>query len=409
MTDDIVARRQEVRALSELSLTELAKAAAGLHQTHRALSDRAFSAVRRSLGPAITPVAALHNGITDGVYRIIGESTTAAGRVSGRFADLPMSRPVSSTTRGAMLIGIVNGLIGDELDSLQSPLTEHNISVRVGGQPIPVTSDGLTEAFPRATRRIAVYVHGLTETEHAWRLGQKRSAPYEHRLWVTGVTNVFIRYNSGRRVSTNGQDLAELIDDLVRFWPTQIDDIALIGHSMGGLVLRSAAHHGHQADHCWIPRVRTTISLGTPHLGAPLENIAHHASALLTIRPETNALGQLLRRRSGGIRDLRAGSLVDEDWHGRDPDDLAEALAAEIPLLPGAEHYFVSATFTRDPDHPIGRLIGDGLVLHHSAGGDNSTRRIGFAPENGKHIGRAHHLSLLNHPEIGASLVSWIG
>ncbi|MFZ2510700.1 MAG: alpha/beta hydrolase [Gordonia sp. (in: high G+C Gram-positive bacteria)] len=409
MTDDTVARRQEVRALSELGLTELAKASAGLHQTHRAVSDRVFTAVRRGLGPAITPVQSLHNGITDSVYRVVGESTKAAGQVSGKVLDLPLSRPVSSTTRGAMLIGVVNGLIGDELDGLQSPLTEHNISVRVAGRPISVTADELARAFPRATRRIAVYVHGLTETEHAWRVGQRKSAPYEHRLWANGVTSVFIRYNSGRRISTNGQDLAELLDDLVRFWPTAVTDIALLGHSMGGLVLRSATHHGRQADHRWIERVRTTVSLGTPHLGAPLENVAHHASALLTAHPETNAFGRLLRRRSGGIRDLRAGSLLDEDWHGRDPDDLAAALAAEIPLLTGAEHYFVSATFTRDPHHPISRVIGDGLVLHHSAGGRNSTRHIGFAPENGMHVGQANHLSLLNHKEVGDQLVSWIG
>ena len=409
MINDTATRQQEVRALSELGLTELSKASDGIHQTHRAVSDRVFSMVRRGLGPSITPVQALHDGITDGVYRIIGESTKTAGEVSGKVADLPMSRPISSTTTGASLIGFVNGLIGDELDGKQSPLTEHNISIRVGGRHIPVTVDDLARAFPRATGRIAVYVHGLTETEHAWRLGQKKSAPYEHRLWANGVTNVFIRYNTGRRVSTNGQDLAELLDDLVRFWPKPVDDVALIGHSMGGLVLRSASYHGALADHGWTGRVRTSISLGTPHLGAPLEGLAHRASAVLSARPETNAFGRLLRRRSGGIRDLRAGSLVDEDWHGRDPDDLAAALAAEIPLLPGAEHYFVSATFTRDPSHPLSRVIGDGLVLHHSAGGRNSTRHIGFVEENGMHIGRAHHFSLLNHQEIGDRLVSWIG
>ncbi len=409
MTNDTVMRRREVRALSELGLTELAKASAGVHQTHRAVSSRVFSLLRSGLGAGIAPVETLHNAITDGVYLLVGESATIGGKVSGAIADLPMSRPVSSTTSGAGLIAVVNGLIGDELDGQQSPLTEHNVSVRVGGRHIPVTACALGQAFPRATGRIAVFVHGLTETEHAWRLGQKKSTPYEHRLWANGVTSVFIRYNTGRRISTNGQDLAEVLDDLVRFWPVPVDDVALIGHSMGGLVLRSAAHHGHQADHCWIRRVRTSISLGTPHLGAPLENLAHRASAILVSRPETNAVGRLLRRRSGGIRDLRAGSLVDDDWHGRNPDELAAALAAEVPLLPGAEHYFVSATFTRDPHHPVSRVIGDGLVLHHSAGGRNSTRHLGFTPDNGFHLGRAHHLSLLNHRQIGDRLAQWIG
>ncbi|GAC57378.1 hypothetical protein GOHSU_18_01330 [Gordonia hirsuta DSM 44140 = NBRC 16056] len=409
MAEDIEARRQEVRALSELGMTELAKASAGVHQTHRAVSDAVFSLIRRGLGPATLPVKTLHDGITDGVYRIVEESTVAAGRVSGRVADLPLRRPVSSTTRGAVLIAAINGVIGDELDGRQSPLTQHNLSIRVAGNHVPVTSADLARAFPRANRRIAVFVHGLTETEHAWRLRQRTTAPYEHRLWANGVTSVFLRYNTGRRISTNGQDLAELLDDLVRFWPTEVDDLALIGHSMGGLVLRSATHHGRAADHLWTQRVRTSVSLGTPHLGAPMENLAHHASALLTMRAETEPFGRLLRRRSGGIRDLRAGSLVDHDWQGRDPDDLAAAFAAEVPLLPGAEHYFVSATISRDPQDRLSRTLGDGLVLHHSAGGRSSTRNIGFPPNNGLHIGRAHHFSLLNHRVIGDHLAAWIG
>ena len=402
-------RRQEVRALSELGLTELAKASAGVHETHRAVSDRIFAMVRRGVGSSVSPVKVMHDGITDGVYRVITGSTATAGRVSGRVADLPIGSPVSSTTVGAGIIGVVNGLIGDELDGKQSPLAQENLSIRVAGRPVSPDAAGLAAAFPRASRRIAVYVHGLVETEHAWRIGQRTSAPYEHRLWANGVTNVFLRYNTGRRISTNGHDVAELLDDLVRFWPTDVDEVILIGHSMGGLVLRSASHHGHEAGHVWTRKVTTTICLGVPHLGAPLENLAHHASAWLTALPETSAFGRLLRRRSGGIRDLRIGSLVDEDWADRDPDELAAAIAAEIPLLPGAEHYFVSATVTRDPHHPLSRVIGDGLVLHQSAGGRNSTRHIGYNPDNGFHVGRSHHFSLLNDPQIGKRLVDWIG
>lgn len=409
MTTDVDQRRREVRALSELGLTELSKASAGIHQTHRAISDRAFAILRRGLGTSLSPAKALHDGVADGVYRVIGEATARAGAISGEFADLPLRSAPSSTTAGATLIGIVNGLIGDELDGIQSALTDDNVSVRVAGRRVEPTSTGLRAAFPRAGRRIAVFVHGLVETEHHWRIGQRRSAPYEHRLWAQGVTCIFVRYNTGRHISTNGQDLAELLDDLVRFWPEDVADINLIGHSMGGLVLRSAAHHGHESAQDWTRRVRTSISLGTPHLGAPLENLAHHAGAVLVARPETDAFGRLLRRRSAGIRDLRAGSLVDADWQGRDPDDLAAAMASEVPLLPGADHYWVSATVARDPRHPLSRILGDGLVLHHSAGGHNATRRIGLDPENGLHLGRTHHFNLLNDARVADRLVAWIG
>ncbi|MFT3662565.1 MAG: hypothetical protein QM809_14655 [Gordonia sp. (in: high G+C Gram-positive bacteria)] len=204
MSDDIEQRQREVRALAELGLTELSKALAGIHQTHRAISDRTFGILRRGLGSTVAPVKAMHDGIADGVYRVIGESTARAGEISGEFADLPLRKPPSSSTAGASLIGIVNGLIGDELDGTQSALTDDNVSIRVAGRPVPATPEGLRAAFPRAGRRIAVFVHGLIETEHHWRINQTKSAAYEHLLWANGVTSVFIRYNTGRRIRPTG-------------------------------------------------------------------------------------------------------------------------------------------------------------------------------------------------------------
>ncbi|GAB11285.1 hypothetical protein GOARA_067_00270 [Gordonia araii NBRC 100433] len=397
-------RRTEVRALSELGLTELGKASTGIHETHRAVSDRIFGAVRWGVGPAVAPVKAVHDAITDGVYLVVAESMATAGKVGGLAGDLPLKRSPSTTKAGAAIIAALNGLIGDELDARQSPLADP-MSVRVGGRPVPLTGDGIAAAFPGATGRIVVALHGLVETEYSWSIGE--AEPYAPRLAREGVTTVFLRYNTGRRISTNGRDLAELLDELVRRWPVPVESIGLLGHSMGGLVARSAAHYGRQAGHGWVAKVTASVSLGTPHLGAPLESLAHHGSAGLMRLPETKAFGRLLRRRSGGIRDLRAGSIVDEDWTGRDPDDLARAAASEVELLPGAEHYFVSATVTRSPRNPLARIIGDGLVLHHSASGENSTRRIGFDPANGLHLNKSNHFTLLNDPRVAERLVAW--
>lgn len=397
-------RRAEVRALSELGLVELGKASTGIHTIHRAVSDRVFATVRRGTGGVVAPVKAVHDAITDGVYLIVGQTLDTAGKVSGMAADLPLQQPPSTTRAGATIIAAVNGLIGDDLDARQSALAEP-MSIRVDGQVVGLTASELAAAYPDAQRRIVVALHGLVESEFHWSMGG--SEPYADRLARSGVTTVFIRYNTGRRVSTNGRDLAELLDDLVRRWPVPVESIGLLGHSMGGLVARSAAHYGRAAGHGWVGRTTATVSLGTPHLGAPLESIAHFGSAGLMKLPETRALGRLLRRRSGGIRDLRAGSIVDEDWTGRDPDDLARAAAAEVELLPGAEHYFVTATVTRNPRNPLSRIIGDGLVLHHSASGQNSKRRIGFDPGNGVHLGRLNHFTLLNDPRIADQLAAW--
>ena len=114
---------------------------------------------------------------------------------------------------------------------------------------------------------------------------------------------MYVRFNSGRHVSENGRSLAALLDEVVAEWPVPVEQIALVGHSMGGLVARSACCAGGD----WTALVTHTVSLGSPHLGAPLESAVHYASAALGVTPETRPFAGFLRRRSAGIRDLRSG------------------------------------------------------------------------------------------------------
>jgi hypothetical protein len=124
--------------------------------------------------------------------------------------------------------------------------------------------------------------------------------------------------------------------------------------------------------------------------------------------PETRPLSRYLRRRSAGIRDLRNGSLVDEDWRDRDPEALRARACQEVPLLEGVTHCFVAATITRSPRHPAARLLGDALVLTPSASGRSRSRRIAFEEEYGLSVGGTHHLALLKHPEVAVKLREWL-
>jgi triacylglycerol esterase/lipase EstA (alpha/beta hydrolase family) len=242
-----------------------------------------------------------------------------------------------------------------------------------------------------------VFLHGLMETEFSW----GRAPNYGSRLAEdSGWTPVYVRYNTGCRISENGRSLADLLEETVADWPVDVEEIALIGHSMGGLVARSAAHHAGQAEAAWVKRVSHVVSLGTPHRGAPLEEIVHLGSAALALVPETGGMSRFLRRRSGGIRDLRRGSLVDEDWKDRDPDALRAVVCQEIPLLEGAKHCFVSASVTRSPSNPIGRLVGDMLVLGSSA--------APWREEEAFHLGGVGHFALLNHPQVYDRLRGWL-
>ena len=47
-------------------------------------------------------------------------------------------------------------------------------------------------------------------------------------------------------------------------------------------------------------------------------------------------------------------------------------------------------------------------MLTPSASGRSRSRRIGFDEEYGLTLGGAHHLALLNHPEVYAQLRAWL-
>jgi pimeloyl-ACP methyl ester carboxylesterase len=407
-TQEIEAPRDELRALARLTFDEASSGLDGLGDIHRAMAGRVFQFV----GPLGRPAQVAHDTITGGVYA----GLRGASSVVGRAADLALSqRPdvpegqLSHRPHGAAVIGVLNGLIGDRLITERPELVQP-MSVRVDGRPVDLTPYEVARAFPGARGRLVVFLHGLMETEWSWR----RGADPEREAYATrlardiGCTPVFVRYNSGRHISENGAELADVLERLVQAWPVPVRELALIGHSMGGLVSRSAAHRAGERDMAWVRRVRHTISLGSPHMGAPLAQAVHYASAGLSRLPETAPFGAFLRRRSAGIRDLRQGSLVDEDWRDQDPDALRARACAEVPLLEGVTHCFVAATVTRSPRHPVGRLIGDTLVLQPSASGRSRSRRIGFEDEYGMHVGATHHIALLNHPEVYEKLRAWL-
>jgi pimeloyl-ACP methyl ester carboxylesterase len=389
----------ELRALARLTFREVGEATGGIGGVHRGVARRVFGLV----GPMSAPARVTHDLISEGVYRTL----RGGAALVGRGADEGLARRVvrdgralSKRPGGAAAIAVLDGLIGDRLEAEGSDLAEP-MSVRVGGRVVDAS------AFPDGRPRIVVFLHGLMETELSWRWGGGET--YGARLARDlGCTPVYVRYNTGRHVSENGRSLAELMEDLVSKWPVPVEDIALVGHSMGGLVARAACCCASEDGMSWVRRVHHVVSLGTPHLGAPLEQAAHRAAYALWQLPETRPFGNFLRRRSSGIRDLNRGSLVDEDWRERDPDALRLAACREVPLLEGAVHHFVSATVTRSREHPLGRLVGDVLVLVPSASGESKTRRIGFRAEDGHHLGGAHHLALLNHPAVYEKLRGWL-
>lgn len=403
-------REEELRAAGRLAGDALGGVVGVVRDVHGAVAGRVDS----FLPPTARPVTAMHDLIAGAVYAGVGAAHRIAPRVGAealaRSGD-PEAPPPSRSRPGRFVVSAVNGVWGDHVAE-RAPALAVPMAVRVDGADLPLEPGPVAAAFPGATSSVVVFVHGLCESETSWWLGPGDpeagpSISYGDRLQVdAGLTPVYLRYNTGLRVSDNGRSLARLLTELSAAWPVPWERLVLVGHSMGGLVARSACHYGDDAHAPWVPVVREVVTLGTPHLGAPLEKGAHVTDWLLRRLPETEPLARLLGVRSVGIKDLRHGAVVEEDWQGQDPDAFLRDCCTDVPFLPHATYYYVAATVTRDVDHPAGWLVGDGLVRLPSATGQGRTRRVPF--ELGAQVGGVSHLSLLNHPDVYRQLAGWL-
>ena len=321
---------------------------------------------------------------------------------------LPMRS--DTTSSGAWIadaaLGLVNAAVGDHLGARANGL-DLDMAFRIGDRYVALDRETIEAQLDPPSKKVALFVHGLGTTEWSWCL---EAEAYHGDPSISfgvlmardlGYTPVFLRYNTGRRVSQSGRRLAELLERFVEAYPVEIDDLTILGHSMGGLVARSACHYGVEAGYAWPARVRRVFYLGTPHQGAPLAKLGHAMTDMLDTvdLPGTKIVARILANRSDGIKDLSLGSVVDEDWLSASPD-----VASDAPLLPHASHFFVSATITEDPGHAVGRLIGDLLVRVPSADGPRQ-RETHFAIETRRYGGVMHH-QLQNHPAVYAQILS---
>jgi pimeloyl-ACP methyl ester carboxylesterase len=407
-------RVDEVRGISQLARATLRGGTTRVFEVQRGIADRAFDAI----GPSGAPVRAVHDALTGATYAAVRTALGMGARVAGSVAALRANgEDLDTGPRGRIALAVLNGAHGD-LVQREAPALALGMTVRVDGRAVPVEATALRQAYPAAGSRLAVFLHGLTETESSW----CRHAEQHHgRADVSygtqlhddlGLTPVHLRYNTGLHISDNGRSLDALLGALVEAWPVPVDDVVLIGHSMGGLVARSALHQaggGTPEARPWTALVRDTITLGSPHLGAPLERGVHRLTAALATLPETRPLARLLALRSVGIKDLGRGTLVEADWSGRDLDAVPHGTHTHVPLLDGARHFVVLVTVSRNADGPVAELVGDLLVQPRSAVGDTGDDdRLAFPPDHVHRIGGLHHLDLLNHPRVYERIRDWL-
>ncbi len=345
-------------------------------------------------------------GITGFVYGAVrGTTKLVRGTLSPVLGALARVTPAAaSTPQREALLAALNGVWGDHLAATHNPLAIP-MSLRQAGQPLDIATVG-------AKSRVLVLVHGLCMNDLQWRRrGHDHGAALAREL---DMSVVYLHYNSGRHVSENGRAFAGMLEELLAQWPVHVDELVIVGHSMGGLVARSACHYAREAGHRWLNALRSLVFLGTPHHGAPLERGGRHVDALFGVSPYLAPFARLGKARSAGITDLRFGNLVDEDWSGPLGDDRRHDQRLDerrpIALPPGAQAYAIAGCTSRRVDGVGARVVGDGLVPVASALGEHADRALdlGLPESNRRVFVGANHWTLLSRRDVYEQLRAWL-
>jgi hypothetical protein len=349
-------------------------------------------------GPTLGIAGLVHRSLR-GVTRLVGGGVDALLAPFVHLVGETRSRPETEAVLAA-----VNGVLGDHLAATRNPLAIP-MRLRRDGVALDLDRRSLRAALPGATGRLLVLVHGSCMNDLRWRRrGHDHGEALARDL---GYTPLYLHYNSGLHVSTNGKAFAALLERLLKAWPVEVKEIVILAHSMGGLVSRSACAQGAEAGQRWPAKLTKMVFLGTPHHGAPAERLGNWVNVVLAAAPFAGPLARLPRIRSAGITDLRHGNLLDEDWQGRDRFRNGPDRRRPVPLPRKVKCFAIAASRAKGPGAPA---RGDGLVLVDSALGRHSDpeRALAFPRTRQWVAYGTDHFGLLDRPEVYARIRDWL-
>ena len=347
--------------------------------------------------------APLQAGRTSGITGLVYRSVRGVTKLVGGSADalLGWLQPVLSDRADAALptlereavVAALNGVLGDHLAATGNALAI-TMALRSGGRALTLEPLALAAALPAATPRVLVLLHGLCMNDLQWQRND-----HDHGAMLAreaGWTPVYLHCNTGLPVASNGRQVAALMEQLLAAWPQPVERVALLGHSMGGLIARSAIQNAEATGMAWRQHLSDLVCLGTPHHGAPLERAGHGVDLLLGATPYAAPLARLGKLRSAGITDLRHGSATPLPTHVH-CHALAGVLGAAAPAS-GLQQHFKQ------------QVLGDGLVPLDSALGRHAdaAQTLGFATDHLAVVQGVGHLDLLCNREVAAQLLRWL-
>jgi hypothetical protein len=375
------------------------------------LSEQAHQSVWSTLGfpGGATPEAT--RGITglvfkniQGITGLVGQGLDAAlNRLLPEEDAATETDETVSEERDAILAAL-NGVLGDQLAATGNPLATP-MQFRMGGKRFD------TENITASGSKLLLLIHGACMNDRQWRFALNGETTDHGRTLAAalGYTPIYLRYNTGRHISENGRELAQLLEQLLSHWPQPVGELSILVHSMGGLVARSAIHYAREANLHWPDKLGKLVFLGTPHWGSPLERVGNWVDVLLSSTRYSAPYAKLGQIRSAGVTDLRHGYLLDEDWQGINRFRRRPDVRPPLPLPEGIACYTIAATLATKRSTLAERLVGDGLVPLNSALGKHpdAQRSLVFQKQHQAIFFNTGHVALLSMPEVGAQLLQW--
>lgn len=357
-----------------------------------------------------TPIQHLITNIASITYQNIRWTTQFIG--NGLDQTLEKLAPVlgesEMTDEKEAIRAALNGVVGDYLAETENPL-QIKMQIRSEGKAIPLDPKSLKQTYPTANGKILLMIHGSCMNDLQWnRKGHNHGEALAQEF---GKTPVYLHYNTGRHISTNGQDFNEVVEKLLLNWPVPVEELVILAHSMGGLVTRSALHYAQQQQKTWPQYLQKIFFLGTPHHGAPLERAGNYVDVLLEAVPYAKPFARLGKIRSAGITDLRYSNLVDEDWRGNDRFEMQADRRQMVPLPENIGYYSIAAVLGKTKNYVSGQLVGDGLVGLDSALGKHRdpAKALTFKKENTLITYENSHFDLLSDVGVYEKLRGWFG
>jgi pimeloyl-ACP methyl ester carboxylesterase len=349
------------------------------------------------------PLEAVTRLLTAPTYNAIRGVTTLVGVGLDKVileCEPLLTQPAAD--RGIFLAAL-NGVLGDYLARTGNPLAIE-MQLCHDGEPLEITQETLQDKFPEG-RRLLILLHGSSLYEDQWlRKNHDHGKALASEL---GLIPIYLRYNSGLHISENGRAFAHLLEKLLHAWPRPVDDLVFLGHSMGGLVARSACAVAEAEGMTWRNKLRALVTLGTPHHGAPLERIGNWVDTLLGISRYSAPLSQLGKLRSAGVTDLRYGNILDSHWKDRDRFARGDDPRTAVPLPADVECFAIAASTSVEPSSS---LAGDGIVPVASALGrhSHSDFHLAFDDDHQWVAMGTTHLGLLNSPAVYSQILTWL-